>query len=165
MSARPVTGQGGRPSERTSRRVAWGFLGLVLVLALAVGSRPPSGPPTENQRVQRISSVIRCPTCHSLSAALSDAPASESIRDDVRLRIQEGQSDAQIKAFLVSRYGDNILLQPKTSGVAVLVWALPVVGALLAVLGLVVALRRSRVRPGRRVSDADRQLVEEALRT
>lgn len=149
----------------TSRRVAWSLLGLVLVLALAIGSRPPSGPATENQRVQRISSVIRCPTCHSLSAALSDAPASESIRDEVRRRVQDGESDGQIKGYLVSSYGDGILLQPKASGVGVLVWALPVVGVLLAVGGLVVALRRSRVRPGRRVTDADRALVEEALRS
>jgi cytochrome c-type biogenesis protein CcmH len=153
-----------RATERTSRRVAWVLLGLVLVLALAIGTHRPAGPPTEDQRVRRISSVIRCPTCHSLSAAQSDAPASESIRDEVRLRIQDGQTDGQIKAYLVSRYGDDILLQPKTSGVAVLVWALPVVGLVLAVAGVALVLRRGRVRPGRRVSDADRALVEEALR-
>ena len=143
-----------------SRRMAWGLLAIVLVGALAVGSRGQSGPPTEDQRVQRISSVLRCPTCRGLSAAQSDAPSAEAIRDEVRRRVQEGETDAQIKAYLVSRYGEDILLQPRSR----LVWALPVVGGAVAVGGLAVVLRRRRVRPGRRASVADEALVAEALR-
>jgi len=149
----------------TSRRVAWGLLGLVLGLALFIGARGPSGPPTEAQRVLRITSVIRCPTCRGLSAAQSDAPSSESVRDEVRRRVQEGESDGQIKTYLVSRYGEDILLQPEAKGLGVLVWALPILGAVTATAGVAFALRRSRVRPGRRVSDADRALVEDALRS
>ena len=147
-----------------SRRVTWGLLALVLVGALAVGSRGQSGPPTEDQRVRRITSVIRCPTCRGLSAAQSDAPSAESIRDEVRRRVQMGETDAQVKGYLVSRYGEDILLQPKAEGVGLLVWALPLIGAVGAVGGLVLVLRRRRVRPGRGVSDADQELVDKALR-
>ena len=143
-----------------SRRLAWALLALVLVTALAVGSRGESGPPTEDQRVQRISSVVRCPTCRGLSAAQSDAPSAEAIRDEVRRRVQEGETDAQIKAYLISRYGEDILLQPKSR----VVWALPVVGGAAAVGGLVFVLRRRRVRSGPTVSDADEALVARAMR-
>ena len=148
-----------------SRRLTWGLLGLVLVAALAVGARGGSGPPTEDQRVRRISSVVRCPTCRGLSAAQSDAPSAESIRDEVRRRVQAGETDAQVKGYLGSRYGEDILLQPKTEGVGLLVWALPLIGVTVAVGGLVVVLRRRRVRPGPKVSEADKALVEEAMRS
>ncbi|HET7722308.1 MAG TPA: cytochrome c-type biogenesis protein CcmH [Acidimicrobiales bacterium] len=143
-----------------SRRLSWGLLALVLVGALAIGSRGESGPPTEDQRVQRIASVVRCPTCRGLSAAQSDAPSAEAIRDEVRRRVQEGETDAQIKAYLVSRYGEDILLQPKSR----VVWALPVIGGAAAVGGLVFALRRRRVKHGPAVSDADEALVARAMR-
>jgi cytochrome c-type biogenesis protein CcmH len=137
---------------------------LVLVVALAIGARGRSGPPTEDQRVHHLAAAIRCPTCRGLSAAQSDAPSSESIRDEIRRRVQDGQTDGQIKDYMVSRYGDDILLDPRASGVGLLVWALPVLGAAAAVGGLVFVVRRNRVRPGRRrVSAADQALVEEAL--
>jgi cytochrome c-type biogenesis protein CcmH len=148
-----------------SRRITWGLLALVLFGALAVGSRGQSGPPTEDQRVRRITSVIRCPTCRGLSAAQSDAPAAKSIDDEVRRRVQAGETDAQIKGYMVSRYGEDIMLQPKSSGIGLLVWALPVLGAIGAVGGLGFVLRRRRIRPGVRVSDADQALVEQALRS
>ena len=142
-----------------SRRLHWGLLLVVLVGALAVGARGESGPPTEDQRVERISSVLRCPTCRGLSAAQSDAPSAEAIRDEVRRRVQEGQTDTQIKDYLISRYGEDILLQPRSK----LVWALPVVGVVVAVGGLLLLLRRRRVRPGRKASDADEALVARAM--
>lgn len=143
-----------------SRRLTWGLLAFVLAGALAIGSRGESGPPTEDQRVQRIASVIRCPTCRGLSAAQSDAPSAEAIRDEVRRRVQEGETDTRIKDYLISRYGEDILLQPRSK----LVWALPVAGGAVAVAGLVLLLRRRRIRPGGKVSDADEALVARAMR-
>ncbi len=148
-----------------SRRLSWMLLAVVLVGALAYGARGDSGPPTEEQRVRRITSVVRCPTCQGLSVAQSDAPAAKSIDDEVRRRVQAGESDRQIKDYLVSRYGQDIILQPEAEGVGLLVWALPLLGGAAAIAGLVVVLRGRRVRPGRKVSAADQALVEEALRS
>ncbi|MGI8983726.1 MAG: cytochrome c-type biogenesis protein [Acidimicrobiales bacterium] len=142
-----------------SRRLSWGLLALVLIGALAIGAQGDPGPPTEDQRVQRISSVVRCPTCRGLSAAQSDAPSAEAIRDEVRRRVTEGETDGQIKDYLISRYGEDILLQPRSR----LVWALPVVAVVVAVGGLVLLLRRRRVRPGRTASAADEALVARAM--
>ena len=146
-----------------SRRLSWMLLAVVLVGALTYGARGDSGPPTEDQRVRRITSVVRCPTCQGLSVAQSDAPAARSIDDEVRRRVQAGESDRQIKDYLVSRYGQDIILQPEAEGVGLLVWALPLLGGAAAIAGLVVVLRGRRIRPGRKVSAADQALVQEAL--
>jgi cytochrome c-type biogenesis protein CcmH len=147
-----------------SRRLNWVLLAVVLAGALAVGSRSDSGPVTEDQRVERITSVVRCPTCQGLSVAQSDAPAARAIDDEVRRRVQAGESDRQIKDYLVSRYGQDIVILPEAQGVGLLVWALPVLGSAATVAALVLILRRRRVQPGRKVSAADQALVREALR-
>ena len=136
---------------------------LVIAGALFVGAHRPSGPRTENQRVQHIASEIRCPTCRNQSAAESDAAAAKAVRYEIRRRVRDGQSEGEIVAFLVSRYGSDILLKPQASGVAGLVWALPVVAVIGALAGLVVAFRRWRARPEVAVTPADRELVERAL--
>ena len=82
--------------------------------------------------------------------------------DGMRVRdIQRGQ----IKAFLVSRFGKDILLKPDAGGFGGLVWALPVVALLCGAAGLGFAFIRWRSRARVAATPADRALVEEALRT
>ena len=134
----------------------------MLGVALVVGAGENS-PPTDAERVQRITEGVRCPTCRSQSVADSDAPAARIIRDEVLRRVTEGQSDEQIEAYLFGRYGDSIRLEPEREGVSAVVWVLPVVGVATAVGALTFFFRR-RWRPGgRRVSAEDRALVEQAL--
>src|SRR5256885_9928989 len=99
-------------------RLPWLVMALIVAGALFIGAQGRSGPPTENQRVQHIASEIRCPTCRNQSAAESDAAAAKAVRDEIRRRVRAGQSQGQIVAFLVSRYGSDILLKPQGSGVA-----------------------------------------------
>ncbi len=148
-----------------AQRLSWLALGLVLAGALFVGSRGDGSPPTDEERAYTIASAVRCPTCRSQSAADSDAPAAQAVVDEVLRRVQAGETEGQIRAFLVSRYGPDILLDPPKRGVSGLVWALPVAAVAAAAAGLAVAFRRWR--PPRRpapVSAEDRALVEEALR-
>ncbi len=70
----------------------------------------------------------------------SQAPTSRAIRVDLRDRIARGQSDAQIRQAYVDRYGESILLTPASSGLGVVVWALPVVALALGVTGIVFAM-------------------------
>ena len=121
-------------------------MALLLLAALAVGAQGRRQPPTLSQRVERITSEIRCPTCQGLSAAVSDAPAARAIREDVRRRLAEGQSEEEVKAALVASYGPGVLLKPEAQGVGLLVWLLPVLAVLAAsaVLGSVFARRRRR---------------------
>lgn len=136
----------------------------LLAVALLFGGRGDGGPPTAAARTTRIAHDVRCPTCEGLSAAESDAPASQAIRQEIRRRVDAGQSDGDIRAFLVSRYGKEILLRPEGTGVAAIVWALPVAVGVCAVAGLALAFHRWKARPVVEVTPEDRLLVEQALR-
>src|SRR5688572_19459293 len=100
-------------------------MGCVLVAALAVGAFGSSGPQSEADRVRAIASTVRCPTCRGLSAAESDAKAAVAVRAEITRRVRAGESGQQIRAFLVSRYGPDIVLTPEGSGLSMLVWAIP----------------------------------------
>ena len=139
-------------------------LAAVLAVALAVGSGDDGRPAGAGDRVDRIAREVRCPTCESQSAADSDAPASEAIRQEIRRRVEAGQTDAEVRSYLVSRYGKDILLKPEASGVAALAWVLPVAAAVCAAAGLGAAFLRWRRPRGPAPSPEDRALVEEARR-
>ena len=94
----------------------------------------------------------------------SNAAASKAIRADVRQRLLAGQSTGQIRSYLVSRFGEGILLKPRATGIAGVVWALPVAAVICALAGLVVAFRRWRARSPGELSDEDRVRVERARR-
>lgn len=156
---------GARPRLATfdrSHLASWALLVLVLCGALAVGARETSTA-TAADRAERITERFRCPTCRSQSVADSDAPAARFIKEEVLRRVEAGESDDQIESYLVGRYGEQIRLDPSRRGFTGLVWLVPLAAAAAAIAGLVVAFRRWSPR-GRRVSDADRALVEEALR-
>lgn len=137
-------------------------LGLVLALALVVGTTGHSGT-TIDDRVHRITSQIKCPVCSGETVADSSAPISQDIRTVVRQQLQAGKSDQQITAYIVHQY-PGTALNPPARGIGLLVWVLPVVVFVVAVAGLGMAFARWRARSGVTVSEEDRQLVEQARR-
>jgi cytochrome c-type biogenesis protein CcmH len=134
-----------------------------VVLALALGGMRGGGARSPSARARAIAETLRCPVCQGLSVADSPSPTAKGIYDDIRQRVNAGDSDASIRAFYVSRYGEWILLEPERSGVGALVWILPVSALLLGAGGLALAFRRWRREPVPAVTDADRALVEAAL--
>ncbi len=144
--------------------LSWLAMGVVLVGALAFGATADRQPRTESERVQALAAEVRCPTCQNLSAAESDAKAAQAVRDEIRTRVRRGETNDEIKAYLVSRFGREIILKPETRGLAALVWVMPVVAGLAAVGGLVLVFRRWRQEAPPPASAQDRALVEEALR-
>lgn len=130
----------------------------VAALVLAAGSG--SDDPSVEARTERLTAQLRCPTCQGLSVADSPSSTARAIADDVRRRVREGESDDEIKAAYVARYGDWILLRPRSSGVAALVWALPVAVLAAAAGALAFAFGRWRREPVMHASDADRELVD-----
>ncbi|HEX2039612.1 MAG TPA: cytochrome c-type biogenesis protein CcmH [Acidimicrobiales bacterium] len=126
------------------RALPWLAMGLLVGTALVVAAAGERAPNTTEARVERIAEEVRCPTCEGLSVAESDATASRAIRDEIRRRVEAGESAGEIRAYLVSRFGKDILLKPESSGAGAVVWALPVAASITAVGGLVIALRRLR---------------------
>lgn len=140
------------------------LLGGVLIVALAIAARPEVDR-SQEARVERIAREVRCPTCRGLSVAESNAEAATAVKVFIRDRLQQGASDAEVKAELQQRFGTGILLRPPSSGISGLVWALPVAGFVAAAAGLGYAFWRWRSISRRSASDADIVLVERARRT
>ena len=136
---------------------------VVVAVALGVGASPGSPAPTPTQRADAIDAMARCPSCDGISVLDSSASTAVAIRQAVAARIKAGQSDSQIDAFLVSRYGPSILLRPPVHGWTAWVWVLPPAALAVAVVGLGTVLWRRRRRGPDAVSAEDRSLVSQAL--
>ncbi len=153
----------GSGARRVPSWLSVGALVVVVVVALAVGSSRSHPPLTVTQRVNAIDTLVRCPSCDGISVADSSASTAVAIRQAVTSRVRAGQSDSQIDAFLVSRYGPSILLQPPVRGWTAWVWVIPPVALVAALAAMVTVLWRRRHRAPTSVSAEDRALVHEAL--
>ena len=148
---------------------AWVLLLFVLGVGLGIGVSRSGPPSTVDQQVRAIAAEVRCPSCADLNSAQSNDVTAVAVRSAIRQRLVQGQSRARIEAFLVGRYGPDILLRPPSRGVGGLVWLLPVLAAALALAGAVWALRRWRAPaagdpPSARAPDAgDEAIVGRAL--
>jgi cytochrome c-type biogenesis protein CcmH len=104
---------------------------LVLALWLSATPHPPQqagSTPLDGARearVQALGKLLRCPMCQGLSIADSGSSAARAQLDRVRELVAEGQSDAEIRAYFVARYGEWALLEPSTQGFNWLVWLGP----------------------------------------
>jgi cytochrome c-type biogenesis protein CcmH len=148
---------------------------LSLLVALFVSSHAFAVEPGEllknpalEARARAISEQLRCMVCQNESIDESEAPLAHDLRVLVRQRIMAGDSDAQVINFLVSRYGEFILLKPPLSWNTLALWGAPpavlIVGLLMIV---VVERRRAAGRPAEAVqlSAAEEARLAEILHT
>ena len=77
-------------------------------------------------RTREVSAVLRCPVCQGLSIQDSPSELSLQMKDVVREQLRDGKSPDEVKAYFVSKYGEWILLEPKPSGMNLLVYAAPI---------------------------------------
>ena len=96
------------------------------------------------KRARHISKDIRCVVCQNQSIDDSDSPLARDLRVLIRQRLVEGDTDQEVISYLVSRYGDFILLTPPVKGATLFLWFGPVVFALLGMFGLVLYFRRQK---------------------
>lgn len=99
--------------------------------ALAVKPEEQLKDPALESRARALSAELRCLVCQNQSIDDSDASLAQDLRKLVRERLVAGESDAQVRAFLVARYGDFVLLKPPVNVQTSLLWGLPVL-ALIA---------------------------------
>jgi cytochrome c-type biogenesis protein CcmH len=104
------------------------------------GSTPLDG--AREARVQALGKLLRCPMCQGLSIADSGSSAARAQMDRVRELVAEGQSDDEIRAYFVARYGEWALLEPEAHGLNWLVWLGPLALLLLGALVIRGLLRR-----------------------
>jgi cytochrome c-type biogenesis protein CcmH len=109
-------------------------LALGAAPALAVQPDEVLNDPALEARARTLSEELRCLVCQNQSIDDSDAPLARDIRILIRQRIAQGESNEAVRAYLVSRYGDFILLRPPFKPETMLLWLSPglVLGAGLA---------------------------------
>jgi cytochrome c-type biogenesis protein CcmH len=150
-----------KATTRRRRLASYAAMALVLVVALVIGANA-QGPASDNERVQALASSLACPECDGQSIAESDAPIARELYADIGRRVDDGETDDQIRDFYRNRWGEAVLLTPAAGGVSGLVWILPVVALAVAVAALTMAFAKWRQRVPDELTDADAGLVAEA---
>ena len=85
----------------------------------------PPGAADADALTEELSSKLRCPVCQGLSVNDSKAEAAVAMKGRIAELVAEGYSEDQIVDFFIDRYGEWVLLEPKTDGVNLLVWLGP----------------------------------------
>lgn len=99
-------------------------------------------------RTRELAAELRCVVCQNLSVADSPSEMAQQMRAVVREQLQAGKSPQEVRDFFVSKYGEWVLLKPKTSGVSALLWWLPYIALILGVIAALLILRKwARQRP------------------
>ena len=145
------------------RRLAWLALAAVVAVTLVIGVTDREAE-SDGQRAQRLGDSIMCPACNGETVSNSQAPVAVNIRRQIAQRVAAGESDQEIRDAIAAPYGDRVIMNPPKSGVAGLVWVLPVAALVAALAGLVVAFRRWRVPPDALATEEDRELAARARR-
>lgn len=143
------------------------FLFVLLSLAMPAFAVQPSevlDDPALEARARQLSSGLRCMVCQNQSIDDSDAELARDLRVLVRERLVAGETDEQVIDYVVSRYGEFVLLKPRFSLRTMLLWTAPAL--LLAIGGIVLVLMargRLRARAPAPLSAEEEARIDELL--
>ena len=122
---------------------------LLCIFAFGASARdaePAATDPALEARMLRIASELRCLVCQNQTIADSHADLAVDLREQLRVMLRRGDSDAQILAYMTDRYGDFVLYRPPVKATTWLLWFGP---GLLLVGGLAILFfvlrRRARL--------------------
>ncbi|HBQ52089.1 MAG: hypothetical protein EB144_01405 [Actinobacteria bacterium] len=147
-----------------TRKSIWLAMFLLVAVLLVFGASRTGGPKTQQDRIDSITSVLACPTCSGESVFVSRAAAADSIRAEVARQVAAGlRSDEQIMSYIEQRFGGQVLLVPRATGVDSLVWALPVAALVFSMFLLVSAFVKWRGNKPTSPTSQDEQIVARAL--
>jgi cytochrome c-type biogenesis protein CcmH len=119
--------------------------------------------PLVEQRLISIAEELRCLVCQNESLAGSRAELANDLRREVRTLIKSGKSDAEIKAFLVSRYGDFVLYKPPVKPTTWLLWFGPLLLLAGAIWLLISTIRNTQKSASSNVLDETKRARAQAL--
>lgn len=130
---------------------------LVLLVALVISSTAIAidtgaafEDPEMQARYEKIISEVRCLVCQNQTIKDSNVFLAADLRREIRRMMAEGMSDAEIADFLVARYGDFVLYNPRKRGRTLILWITP---ALLLGIGGIVLVRVVRDRMKMPIND------------
>jgi cytochrome c-type biogenesis protein CcmH len=143
---------------------------LALVAVLAFGNAAFAVQPDEvlkdpalELRARDISAGLRCLVCQNQSIDDSDAQLAKDLRLLVRERLVAGDSDEQVRDFLVQRYGEFVLLKPTFRAHNMLLWLTPALVLALGAIGAYAALRRRPQASAAALDDEEQKALQALL--
>ena len=98
-----------------------------------------------DEKVKNLTLELRCMTCQNQSIYDSDAEFSNDIKRLVKQKFQEGESERDIKKFLVERYGEYILFRPLINYNNIFLWSFPFILLIFGLFFLLIKTKRKRV--------------------
>jgi cytochrome c-type biogenesis protein CcmH len=139
--------------------------GLVLTASPALAVQPDEvlADPALEARARAISRDLRCPVCQGEAIDDSNAPISRDLRLLVRERLVAGDNDTEVIEYIVARYGEFVLFNPRASGSGLILW-LAGPAMLLAGGALAFAVTRRRAKPEADLSEDERARLAELMR-
>ena len=96
-----------------------------------------------DERVKNLTLELRCMTCQNQSIYDSDAEFSNDIKKIVKQKLQEGETERDIKKFLVERYGEYILFRPLVNYNNIFLWSFPFI---LLIFGMFFVLIKTKTK-------------------
>ncbi|MEO9525910.1 cytochrome c-type biogenesis protein [Roseibium sp.] len=112
--------------------------------ALAVAPDEILDDPALETRARTLSAGLRCMVCQNQSIDDSDAPLAKDLRVLVRERLVAGDSNEEVIDYLVSRYGEFVLLKPRFAWHTLMLWAAGPLALIAGLIAIFLALRRKR---------------------
>ncbi len=147
---------------KTLRRLVLGTL-LVAAAPLLASDVPATfSAPALATRYDTLLEELRCMVCQNQTLQDSHAELAQDLRDEVRRLLEQGDSDVQIRDYLVARYGDFVLYRPPLKRSTWLLWLGPF-ALLLVALAVVIILSRRRAPAPAALDDAERARLATAL--
>ena len=126
--------------------IALGFTALIAVILASSCVREDDL--TADQRIHQLSQQLMCPVCDGQTLDQSQAQLSEDMKTVIRQKIEDGDSNQQIRDYFVERYGEIVLASPDAGGFNLIAWVMPGViflgGALLVGNAFLNMRRRNR---------------------
>jgi cytochrome c-type biogenesis protein CcmH len=145
------------------RALLFGLMMLWGPAALAVGPDEILPDPALEQRARDISAGLRCLVCQNQSIDDSDADLARDLRILVRERLVAGDSNDEVEQYVVDRYGEYVLLNPRLGAHTILLWIAAPLLLIVGLIALLVARRRTAVRVAPEGLTAEEQAALDAL--
>jgi cytochrome c-type biogenesis protein CcmH len=133
----------------------------LVIVAAALLARGGGEPATIEDRAQSISAGLRCPVCQNLSVADSPVRLAGEMRAEVEGQLRAGRTDDEVRAYFVERYGEWVLLEPRS----LLPFLIPVAAVALGIAAWALVVRRRPRAERTDVSDAERRRIDGDLRS
>lgn len=120
---------------------------LLLLLAGGAGAKeaaPAVADPQLEERMMATAAELRCLVCQNQSVADSDADLAKDLRNQIREKLRQGQSEREIIDYMIARYGDFVLWRPPFKAKTLLLWLGPFLLVVAGLIALFYRLARER---------------------